>query len=203
MREVAAVGLAYAIGSIMWSVVLGRLLFRRDVREGDNPGASGSVRTFGFRFGLTVLALDIGKGLAAVKLARALGATETAVALAAAAAVAGHNWPVWFGFRGGGGLATSVGGLVLIGARETAIGVAVALAFAAIYKHPRLFLKLPMASLPFGSLFGFPAMIWLFAQSGNRAGTLAASLCALIVGLRALGMLAAGRERRLRGGTAA
>lgn len=202
MVNIAAILIAYLIGSIVWAVVLGRVLFRVDLRGGDNPGASGAVRTFGPRFGVAVGLLDLLKGVAAVAIARGLGVSETVAALAAGAAVAGHNWPIWFGFRGGGGLATSSGVLASFGLPETLLGIAVALLFALIYKHPRLYGKLPMSALPFGSLFGLPLMIWLFQREGNCGGTLTAAMCVLIVGVRALGMHAETRRRRSRSGIA-
>jgi len=202
MANLVAILVAYSIGSIVWAVVLGRVLFRVDLRGGDNPGASGAVRTFGPRFGVAVGLLDLLKGVAAVAIARRLGVSETVAALAAGAAVAGHNWPIWFGFHGGGGLATSAGVLASFGLRETLLGIGVALLFALIYKHPRLYGKLPMSALPFGSLFGLPLMIWLFQRAGNGGGTLTASLCVLIVGIRALGMHAETKRRRSHPGIA-
>lgn len=195
MVDIVAITTAYCIGSIVWGVVLGKLIRGLDLRAADNPGASGAVRTFGPAFGVAVGVLDLLKGVAAVALARRLGVSETVAALAAGAAVAGHNWPIWFGFRGGGGLATSAGALASFGLRETLLGIAVALFFALVYKHPRLYGKLPMAALPFGSLFGLPLMIWLFSRVGNGGGTLTAALCVFIVGIRGLTMLSSSKRR--------
>jgi glycerol-3-phosphate acyltransferase PlsY len=118
------------------------------------------------------------------------------VALAAGAAVAGHNWPLWFKFSGGGGLATSAGVLSVFGLRETLIGLAVVLGFALLYKLPILYGKLPMAALPFGSLFGLPTMIWLFRRSDSFGGVVSATLCVILVGVRALGLNAEGKQRQ-------
>jgi acyl-phosphate glycerol 3-phosphate acyltransferase len=195
VTNLSAVLSAYAVGSVVWGVVLGRFVFGHDLRERDNPGASGSVRTFGPALGAAVGLLDLGKGFAAVHLARWLGASPAGVAAAAGAAVAGHNWPVWFAFRGGGGLATATGALAAFGFRETATGVTVALLFALVYKHPRLYGRLPMSALPFGSLFGLPLLVYLFWRVGNRPGALAAAIAALAIGIRALGMYAGSRQR--------
>jgi glycerol-3-phosphate acyltransferase PlsY len=202
MDNLVAILVAYSIGSIVWAVVLGRVVYHVDLRAGDNPGASGAVRTFGPQFGIVVGLFDLLKGVAAVAIARRLGVSETVTALAAGAAVAGHNWPIWFGFHGGGGLATSAGVLASFGLAETLLGIAVALVFALIYKHPRLYGRLPMSALPFGSLFGLPLMIWLFQRSGNSGGTVTAALCVLIVGIRAIGMHAETKRRRSRQGVA-
>lgn len=197
MSDVAAIVAAYGIGSIVWGVALGRAAFGLDLRERDNPGASGSVRTFGAGFGVAVGVLDLLKGVAAVHLARWLGASALGTAVAAGAAIAGHNWPVWFGFRGGGGLATAAGALAVFGLRETLIGISIALLAALAYKHPKLYGTLPMSALPFGSLFGFPALIWLFWRAGNSAGALAAGIATLVIAIRAAGMYA-GSQARLR-----
>jgi len=193
----AAVLVSYALGSVLWGVVLGRLLRGRDPRETDNPGGSGSFRQFGPAFGTAVGVLDLSKGVLAVALARWLRLTPVQVGVVAAAAVAGHNWPVWFGFKGGGGLATATGALACLGIAELGCALAVALGMATVYKIPGIYGRLPMAALPFGSLFGLPAAVFLFARSGNPAGATASALCVAIVGLRGLQMLAESKGRRV------
>ncbi|MDP2873520.1 MAG: glycerol-3-phosphate acyltransferase [Bacillota bacterium] len=195
-RDIASILIAWLLGSIVFGVVLGRALRGHDPRTRDNPGASGSFRQFGPALGITVALLDLAKGLAAVSVGRMLRASPFGLAATAAATVAGHNWPVWFGFRGGGGLATLTGVLLAIGPVETLWALATTFAFAALYKLPWLEGRLPMSSLPFGSMFGLVAAMWLFSRNGNAAGTTAALLCAAIIGLRGLQMLA---ERRARG----
>ena len=112
---------AYALGSISGSLVLGRL---RGVdiraRGSGNAGGTNAFRTMGWRFALGVVLIDIGKGALAVLLVRALAPADLpmpseALALCAgAAAVCGHTWPVFFGFRGGKGAATLVGTLLVL-----------------------------------------------------------------------------------------
>lgn len=191
--DIASIVIGWMLGSVVFGVVLGRVLRREDLRGRDNPGASGSFRQFGPALGITVAVLDLAKGVAAVHVGRLLGASPLALAVTGAATVAGHNWPVWFGFRGGGGLATVTGVFLAIGRVETLWAVAIALFFAALYKSPRLEGRLPMSSLPFGSMFGMVAIIWLFVRHENDVGAVAAPLCALVIGLRGLQMLA---ERR-------
>lgn len=194
-RDLVSIVLGWMLGSVVFGVVLGRLLRREDLRSRDNPGASGSFRQFGPVLGISVALLDLAKGVAAVSLGRLLGASPLGLALTGAATVAGHSWPVWFGFRGGGGLATATGVLAAIGPVETLWAVAIALSFAALYKMPWLEGRLPMSSLPFGSVFGMVAAIWLFVRSGNDVGAVAAPLCALAIGVRGRQMLAERRRR--------
>ncbi|HMK85656.1 MAG TPA: glycerol-3-phosphate 1-O-acyltransferase PlsY [Steroidobacteraceae bacterium] len=111
---------AYLLGALVGSLVLGRLR-GVDIRRlgSGNAGATNAFRTLGRWFGLAVFAIDIGKGVLAVAyLPRAElpgvgidpGLSREWLSLACALAVIiGHVYPVWFGFRGGKGVATMVG----------------------------------------------------------------------------------------------
>ena len=107
----------YLLGSIPFGLIAGRLFKRIDVRDhgSGSTGMTNVIRTVGYPVGAFVLLLDMGKGVGAVALARyGLNAPEAAQAAAALAAIAGHNWPVFIGFRGGRGTATGWGALLLI-----------------------------------------------------------------------------------------
>ena len=102
---------AYLIGSLPTANLAARWLKRQDIRTlGDrNVGAANAFRNLGARAGLTVGAVDIGKGAAAILLAKFAGG-ETALQMTAGlAAVVGHNWPFYLQFRGGRGAATTLG----------------------------------------------------------------------------------------------
>jgi len=107
---------AYLIGSIPPAYITGRLIKGIDIRQVGtrNMGAMNVFYQVGFAAGLLVLAVDIGKGAAAVALARWLGVPEIAAWLAGAAAVIGHNFPVFLKFHGGRGGATCIGILVFL-----------------------------------------------------------------------------------------
>ena len=112
---------AYLIGSISGSLLLGR--FRGiDIRQhgSGNAGGTNALRTRGWKFALGVVAIDIGKGALATwivlryaPVGQPLSVTAHSY-LAAMAAVIGHVWPIWHGFRGGKGAATAVGGLLVL-----------------------------------------------------------------------------------------
>lgn len=113
--------LAYLLGSVSGSLLLGGLRGVDVRRQGSgNAGGTNAFRALGWRFALGVVAIDVGKGALAAGLALALAPAEGAVAplvLAYGAivlAVAGHTWPLFYGFRGGKGAATLVGGLAVV-----------------------------------------------------------------------------------------
>ena len=109
--------LAYLIGSIPVAYIFGRVLKNLDIRENGsgNMGATNAFRVLGRGPGTIVLILDIIKGIIPVTiLANAFGLGDAlSLVIISVAAVAGHNWTVFLGFKGGKGMATSLG--VLIG----------------------------------------------------------------------------------------
>lgn len=110
-RGTAVVGLGYLLGTIPSADAAARLAARgTDLRhEGSgNPGATNVAKLVGPGWGAAVMVADIGKGFAAGRVGALIAAGPGANA-AATAAVAGHCYPIWTGFRGGKGVATSVG----------------------------------------------------------------------------------------------
>jgi glycerol-3-phosphate acyltransferase PlsY len=113
--------ICYLLGSIPTGYLFGRCLRGIDVRQfgSGNLGATNVGRILGKRIGIIVLLLDIAKGVSAIFLAKVFypGAGPVSftlfLCLCAAAAVAGHNWTIFLQFKGGKGIATSLG--VLIG----------------------------------------------------------------------------------------
>ncbi|KAA2285409.1 glycerol-3-phosphate 1-O-acyltransferase PlsY [Arenimonas fontis] len=107
---------AYLLGSLSGSLLLGRLQ-GVDIRTlgSGNAGGTNALRTRGWRFALGTVLVDVGKGVLAVWLARRFGSGVAWLPYAAAAAaVLGHVWPLFHGFRGGKGAATLVGALLLL-----------------------------------------------------------------------------------------
>ena len=117
--------LAYLIGSLIGSLVIGRLK-GVDIREqgSGNAGGTNALRTQGWAFALGVVAIDVGKAFLAVGLLPGLGLPGVGVDPAldrewlavccAIAVVVGHVYPVWYEFRGGKGAATLLGAVAVL-----------------------------------------------------------------------------------------
>jgi acyl phosphate:glycerol-3-phosphate acyltransferase len=156
--DFALVLLAYLLGSLNASILVSRA-FGEDIRHRDLPGTSGVFRQYGPAWGIAVFALDIAKGVLAAFLA-GLGTAAWVIPLSGFAVVSGHIYPVFFGFRGGGGLAPSIGYLLYLYPLEAAAALAFGLALAGVYylvywsRSRRGVYPLPFAS-PFGYVFLF------------------------------------------------
>jgi glycerol-3-phosphate acyltransferase PlsY len=109
--------LAYFLGSVSGSLLLGRLR-QVDIRTmgSGNAGGTNALRTQGLPFALGVIIIDVGKGAVAAGWFPHLGQSGSLELVAACgfAAVFGHCYPIWHGFRGGKGAATAVGTLTVI-----------------------------------------------------------------------------------------
>ena len=153
--------MAYLLGSIPAAVVVAR---RRnvDIRAvGDrNPGYWNARETLGFRAALPVLAVDALKGAAAAWLgmgAQALVDGRWWIPyLTALAAMVGHAWPVFAGFRGGRCVLTFIGASIAINPIESLIALAICLALLAVLRRFSLAARLGVFALPVVQAFVDP-----------------------------------------------
>jgi glycerol-3-phosphate acyltransferase PlsY len=176
-------------------VLLVRLRTGRDIRtEGSgNAGATNVLRSHGRVLGLAVAGLDIAKGAAAVLLVRALTADPRYAAAAGLAVVAGHVFPIFYGFRGGKGVATAVGAFAVLAPPATVVCVGVFIVVVAATRYVSLGSVVAMVLLPpiAGMLFRAP-----------RAVVAAAAAVAVLIVIKHrenLRRLALGEERKLGG----
>ncbi|GGD69322.1 glycerol-3-phosphate 1-O-acyltransferase PlsY [Paenibacillus nasutitermitis] len=111
MFTVIAVLISYLLGSVSFSILIGKWVKGIDIRShgSGNAGATNTLRVLGKGPGITVFLLDIAKGVVAVCLGMLIVGDEWTPVLCGLAAIAGHNWPIWFRFKGGKGIATTVG----------------------------------------------------------------------------------------------
>jgi acyl phosphate:glycerol-3-phosphate acyltransferase len=197
----ALVAGAYLLGSVSFSVVLVKVLHGLDVRTvgSGNAGATNAMRTAGKKAGAAVLVLDVIKGVTAVAVPRALDAPLSVVGSAAVAVVLGHVFPIFFGFRGGKGVATSAGALGMLAPVAMALGL---LVFAVVVLWKRY---VSLASIVTAALFPFlvalgPRLGWT-AYGGPWLVLPAAGIALLIVfkHRRNLQRLWRGTEPRLGG----
>jgi acyl phosphate:glycerol-3-phosphate acyltransferase len=112
--DVFKVILSYLLGSIIGSLVIGRLRGGVDIRRlgSGNAGGTNALRTQGKAFAFWVMFIDIGKGWLATRVVAPFHATQPYGWVAVACGIAvmlGHVYPLWYGFRGGKGVATLVG----------------------------------------------------------------------------------------------
>jgi acyl phosphate:glycerol-3-phosphate acyltransferase len=127
----------YLLGSLPFGVWIGRFVLGRDIRTGGSghSGGTNTLRQAGWLAGVLVTILDLLKGVAAGWIAIRYGANDIAPVLAMSAAVAGHCWPILAGFRGGMGLAT-LGGVMLVAyPLGFPVGLALAIAGTLLLRH--------------------------------------------------------------------
>jgi len=119
--------LGYLSGSIPFAYIAGRLFKGVDIRAvgTKNMGAHNVMLEVGRGVGVAVLLLDMGKGALPVLVAHWLGLPDWMALLAGVAAVLGHNFPLFLGFSGGRGLATSIGVVLVLMPREALVAAVV------------------------------------------------------------------------------
>jgi len=125
MKPFLAPVVGYLLGSISFAILVVKLRTGRDVRTvgSGNAGATNVMRAAGKAAALITMAGDIGKGVAAVLMARLLTGDPLWITAAGVAAIAGHVFPLYFGFRGGKGVATAAGTFLTIAPIPTAMVV--------------------------------------------------------------------------------
>lgn len=138
MNQALAIVVAYLLGSIPFSYLAGRAkgIDLRTVGSG-NLGAANAFRALGRGPGIAVMLADIAKGVLAVVIARAI-TDDPWPAIAAGAAMAGHVFPVWLGFKGGKGVAVGGGAVIALMPLASVILLAVWLVVAVASRYTSL-----------------------------------------------------------------
>jgi glycerol-3-phosphate acyltransferase PlsY len=187
---------SYLLGTIPFGYLLVRVFRGEDVRSSGsgNIGATNVARKSP-ALGVATLVLDAGKGLAAVALARALsggGHQKTIMTIAAFSAIVGHMFPVWLKFRGGKGVATSLGSFALIAPKSIVCMVGLFLLIVAATRYVSMGSVVAAAA--------FPAPVWVLHEYVEPVQLILIALGSLLViwkHRQNIGRLVAGTESKL------
>ena len=199
MVTLALVVMAYLIGSLSFAVIVSRAFGLPDPHSygSGNPGATNVLRTGRKAAALLTLLGDAGKGAVAVLLARYLGpqwgAGPDDVALVAMAVFAGHLWPVFFGFRGGKGVATAAGIFL-------AVNWALGLGVMATWVIMIAFFRISSLAAIVAALFAPLWCAWLFGTNSMAVAVMAIALLVVLRHRDNIRRLLRGEEGRVGGG---
>lgn len=193
--EVLSSIIAYLLGSISFSYLIARWVKGVDIREhgSGNAGATNTLRVLGKGPAILVLLLDAFKGLIAVYLGYLLiGDQPWMLAICGMLAIIGHNWPIFLRFRGGKGVATTIGVVIALFFYAGLISGVIAIILIVITRFVSLGSLVFTASLPF-VLLAFqnyypPAYLWL---------SVAMALLAIIRHRKNINSLFQGTERKI------
>ena len=146
----ALVAAGYLIGTISFALWIVRWRTGADIRTSGsgNAGATNVLRSHGKGLAIAVALLDIAKGAAAVLLVRLVTADPAYAAAAGFAAILGHVFPLFSGFRGGKGVATAVGAFLVLAPLAMAVCLAVFVGIVALTRFVSLGSMIAVVLLP-------------------------------------------------------
>lgn len=115
-KYILVIVIGYIMGNFASSYFVGKLLAKIDIREhgSGNAGAANTFRVLGATAGAIVFVCDVLKGILATAIGLWITGSRAGAMLAGGMAVIGHNWPVFFRFKGGKGIATSFGLIIVL-----------------------------------------------------------------------------------------
>lgn len=169
MFNVSAVIAAYLIGSLSFAVIVSKYYGMDDPRTygSGNPGATNVLRSGKKKAAALTLLGDALKGLVAVVLARclqdALNLSDISIAAVAVAALVGHMWPLFFGFKGGKGVATALGVLLALSPATALVCAAIWLVMAFGFKVSSLAALVATVAAPLVAFWLMPYSSWAWA----------------------------------------
>ncbi|OPA81426.1 acyl-phosphate glycerol 3-phosphate acyltransferase [Paenibacillus selenitireducens] len=143
--------LSYLIGAISFSFIIAKWLKGIDIRQhgSGNAGATNTLRVLGKGPGICVLLLDMGKGILAVWVGKWMGDISVWIpVICGIAAIVGHNWPVYFHFKGGKGIATTIGVMATLAFLPSLFAGIIAIIVIALTRYVSLGSLILSAALP-------------------------------------------------------
>lgn len=152
MKIALIVIVSYLIGSFSPAYFLGRIIGKKDIREygSGNAGTTNALRVFGKNVAAATLLLDILKGIIAILIGRYILGVNGGY-LGGLFAVLGHNWPIFLNFKGGKGIATSLGVLFTLNWKLGLICLVIGLVFIIFSKYVSLGSIMASVAAPFVS----------------------------------------------------
>jgi acyl phosphate:glycerol-3-phosphate acyltransferase len=126
---------SYLLGSVVFGYIIAKILKKEGFGKVDRPGTAGAGRQYGLKAAIPTFLFDCGKGAAIPLIGKAIGLDMQTIVIASLAVLIGHNWPLFFKFRGGGGLATAMGTGAVLLTIPFFIMLTISLSFAFIYKY--------------------------------------------------------------------
>jgi glycerol-3-phosphate acyltransferase PlsY len=154
-----SIPLAYLLGSIPFGYILVKLFLHQDIRAtgSGNIGATNVARSGAKGLGIATLLLDCAKAFVAVKIAQHLAPGDYDLAVVAAvAAILGHCFPVWLGFRGGKGVASALGVFLALTPISASCTLAVFVVIVLITRYVSLASIVGSATFPLFGLYFVP-----------------------------------------------
>ncbi|MDR0286144.1 MAG: glycerol-3-phosphate 1-O-acyltransferase PlsY [Clostridiales bacterium] len=153
---IAAIG--YLLGSLNFSVIIGKTLYKTDVREhgSGNAGLTNSLRTLGKKAAIFTLLGDLVKGVLACLVGMFLLYGEYSrlgLIMGGAFAIIGHNWPIYFKFKGGKGVLTSLAVMLMVAPIPALLALAVFAVVLLLSRYVSLSSIAAVIFLPFFSFF--------------------------------------------------
>ncbi|MBS4534215.1 glycerol-3-phosphate 1-O-acyltransferase PlsY [Clostridium sp. D2Q-14] len=154
MLKILLIGLiSYIVGNFSSSYILGKILKNIDIRTkgSGNAGATNALRVFGKKIGLITFILDVLKGIIAVIIGQMI-LGDTGRLIAGIFVVIGHNWPIILGFKGGKGIAATIGAVTFINPLPAIIAIIIGILIIIKTRYVSLGSIMAMALVPIISL---------------------------------------------------
>lgn len=193
MDKLIIIIITYFIGNISFAYVLGKIFMKKDIRNygSGNAGTTNAIRVFGPKLGITAFIGDLLKGVFAVYIGLKIN-PDIGKYLAGISVIIGHNWPVTMNFKGGKGVATSIGVMLIVNPLVSLICFGIGFPIAFITRTVSL-----------GSIIGMilaPFVVFLFVKPFDKAFfafTIVLVIMAIYRHKSNIGRLIKGEEKKL------
>ncbi len=194
LKYLIIIVIAYALGNISNAYLIGKIFLNKDVRKygSGNAGATNAIRAFGFKIGLLVFLGDLFKGVAAVLIGHYIEPVYGQY-VAGIFLIIGHNWPAALKFKGGKGIASSIGVMLVINPILSLICFAVGITIAYLTKIVSIGSLIGVSIAPVIAIIFFRPL-----EKGFFIFTLVLSIMAIFRHRENISRLLKGEEKKLK-----